>query len=161
MYKSCLPDEIKQLLFIELVDCISKPIALLNKTMEHGEILNDWKRANVSPIYKKGPRNRAENYRPVSLTSIICKLMEYFVKEAVMNHIIEEKLLSSKQYGFISRRSTTTQLLRYLDKCIETIVGGGIVDAIYLDFTKAFDSVPHHRLIVKLVSYGINGNILN
>ena len=110
---------------------------------------------------KEKPRNRAENYRPVSLTSIICKLMEYFVKEAVMNHIIEEKLLSSKQYGFISGRSTTTQLLRYLDKCIETIVDGGVVDAIYLDFAKAFDTVPHRRLIVKLESYGINGNILN
>ena len=128
VYKSYGPDEINPRLLIELVDCISKPIAiLLNKSMEHGEIPNDWKRANVSPIYKKGPRNRAENYRTMSLTSIICKLMEYFVKEAAMNHMIEEKLLSSKQYGFISGRSTTTQLLRYLDKCIETIVDGGVV----------------------------------
>ena len=110
---------------------------------------------------KKGLRNRAENYRPVSFPFTICKLMEYFVKEAVMNYIIEEKILSSKQYGFKSGRSTTTQLLRYLDKCIETIVDGGVVDVIYLDFAKAFDTVPHRRLIVKLESYGINGNILN
>ena len=162
VYKSCGPDEINPRLLIALVDCVSKPIALhLNKTMEHGEIPNGWKRAHVSPIYKKGLRNRAENYRPFSFPFIICKLMEYFVKEAVMNYIIEEKVLSSKQYGFISGRSRTTQLLRYLDKCIETIVDGGVIDDIYLDFAKAFDTVPHRRLIVKLESYGINGNILN
>ena len=119
VYKACGPDEINPRLLIELVDSISRPIALLlNETMKHGEIPKDWKLANVSPIYKKGAKNRAENCRPVSLT--------YFVKEAVMNHTIEEKLLSSKQYGFISGRSTTTQLLRYLDKCIETIIDGGV-----------------------------------
>ena len=75
--------------------------------MEHGQIPKDWKRANVSPIYKKGARCKAENYRSVSLPSILCKLMEFFVKEAVINHIIDEQLLSSKQYGLISERSTT------------------------------------------------------
>ena len=113
VYKSCGPDEINPRLLIELVDCISKLIALLlNKAMENGEIPNDWKRANVSPIYQKGPRNRAENYRTVSLTSIICKLMEYFVKKAVMNHIIEEKLLSCKQwiYKWKVNNNSTTQL---------------------------------------------------
>ena len=160
--KSCGPDDVHPRLLIELVDNISQPIALvLNKTMEHGEIPSDWKMAFVSPIYKKGARNRAENYRPISLTSIVCKIMESFIKEAVMNHIKVEKLLSPKQYGFISGRSTATQLLRYLDKCIETIVAGGVVDTIYLDFAKAFDTVPHRRLIGKLESYGINGNILN
>ena len=69
--------------------------------------------------------------------------------------------MSSKQYGFISGRSTTTQLLRYLDNCIETIVDGGVVYTIYLDFAEAFDTVAHRRLIVKLESYGLNGNILN
>ena len=63
------------------------------------------------------------------------------------------------QFGFISGRSTTTQLLNYLDKCIEVIVNGGVVDSVYLDFAKAFDSVPHKRLMMNIESYGIQGDI--
>ena len=85
--------------------------------------------------------------------------METFVKRKIMAHLIDLDLLSSKQFGFISGRSTTTQLLNYLDKCIEVIVNGGVVDSIYLDFAKAFDSVPHQRLIKKIESYGIQGDI--
>ena len=87
--------------------------------------------------------------------------MESLIKEAVMHHILSNKLLSPKQYGFISGRSTVTQLLRYLDKCVETMVKGGVTDTIYLDFAKAFDTVPHSRLITKLKAYGIDGAILN
>ena len=87
--------------------------------------------------------------------------MESFIKDVVMKHLNSENLLSCKQYGFISGRSTTTQLLSYLDKCIETIVTGGVVDTIYFDFAKAFDTVPHRRLLEKLSCYGISGNIIN
>ena len=159
--KSCGPDEIHPQILIELVDLISKRLALLlNKTMDEGCMPQDWKMVYVSPIFKKGARNKAENYRPISLTSIVGKLMEYFVKDSIMTHMRAENLLSSKQYGFINGRSTTTQLLSYLDKCIDTIVSGGIVDTIYFDFAKAFDSVPHERLLGKLKSYGINGKVL-
>ena len=157
--KSCGPDEIHPRLLQELVDIISEPIVcLMNKSMETGVIPLDWKKAYVSPIYKKGARNRAENYRPFSLTCILCKLMELFIKDVVMKHLKSENLLSCKQYGFISGRSTTTQLL---DKCIETIVTGGVVGTIYFDFAKAFDTVPHRRLLGKLTCYGISGNIIN
>ena len=160
--KSCGPDEIHPRLLTELSSHISKPIAfLLNKTIEYGKIPNDWKRAYVSPIFKKGARNRAGNYRPICLTSVVCKIMERFIKEEIMNHVTNNKLLSTKQYGFISGRSTTTQLLRYLDECINNIVDGGVVDTIYLDFAKAFDTIPHRRLLGKLDSYGIRGSILN
>ena len=114
----------------------------------------------VSPIFKKGARNKAENYRPISLTSIVCKLMESFAKDSIMTHMRAENFLSSKQYGFINGRSTTTQFLSYLDKCIDTIVSEGVVDTIYFDFAKAFDSVPHKKLLGKLKSHGINGKVL-
>ena len=78
-----------------------------------------------------------------------------------MKHLIDENLLSSKQYGFISGRSTTLQLLNYIDKCVKTIAEGGVINTIYFDFAKAFDSVPHRRLISKLESYGISGSVLN
>ena len=73
----------------------------------------------------------------------------------ILNH-----LLSEKQYGFISGRSTVRQLLKYLDICVTTMANGGVTDTIYLDFAKAFDTVPHSRLLGKLQAYGITGDIL-
>ena len=99
---------------------------------------------------KKGATNKAENYRPISLTSIVRKLMEYFVKDSIMTHLRAE--IPSKKYGFINGRSTTTQLLSYLDKCTDTIVSGRVVDTIYFEIAKAVDSVPHERLLDKLKS---------
>ena len=87
--------------------------------------------------------------------------MEYFIRQLIFEHLQTKRLLSSKQYGFINGRSTTTQLLYYLDHCIKSVVDGGVVDTIYLDFAKAFDTVPHRRLLGKLSAYGIQGNILN
>lgn len=160
--KSCGPDEVSPFLLIKLVDYLAKPLALLmNKTIQHGIIPNDWKKAFVSPIFKKGARNVAENYRPISLTSVVCKLMEKFIKEAVLKHLIENNLLSKKQFGFVSGRSTVTQLLQYLDTCADVIANGGVVDSIYLDFSKAFDTVPHRRLNIKLKAYGIEGKLLS
>ena len=78
-----------------------------------------------------------------------------------MKHLTELNLLSNKRYRFISGRTTTIQLLSYLEKCIHTIANDGVVDSIYLDFAKTFDSVPHRRLIDKLDSYGIKDNTLN
>ena len=77
-----------------------------------------------------------------------------------MTHMRAENLLSSKQYGFINGRPTTSQLLSYLDKCMDTIASGAVVDTISFDFAKAFDSVPHERLLGKLKSYGISGQVL-
>ena len=129
--KSRGPDEIHPQILIELVDLVSKPLALLlNKTTDEGCIPQDWKMAHVSSVFEKGARNWAENYRPISLTSIVRKLMESFVKDTIMTHMRAENLLSSKQYDFINGRSTTTQLLFYLNKCIDTIVSGGVADTI-------------------------------
>ena len=91
--KSCGPDDIHPRLLKELTHHISRPIALLlNKTMEDGEIPEEWKQANVSPIFKKGQKYLAENYRPISL--IVCKLMETFIKRELMTHLINLNLLS-------------------------------------------------------------------
>ena len=160
--KSSGPDEISPILLIKLIDYVASPLAMLmNTTIKHGILPKDWKKAFVSPIYKKGARNIAENYRPISLTSVVCKLMEKFIKDAVLNHLIENKLLSKKQFGFVCGRSTVTQLLNYVDKCAEIIANGGVVDSIYFDFSKAFDTVPHQRLSVKMKANGIEGKVLS
>ena len=159
--KSTGPDHIHPRLLKELAEHISNPITqLLNKTIKNQVIPTDWKMAFISPIFKKGSRNIASNYRPISLTCILCKLMEKFIRAKIMEHLQNENLLSTKQFGFINGRSTTIQLLNYLDECADIIAQGGVVDTIYLDFAKAFDTVPHQRLIGKLKSYGISGCIL-
>ena len=78
-----------------------------------------------------------------------------------MEHLMQENLLSDKQYGFINKRSTVTQLIHFIDKCCETTSQGKVVDCIYFDFAKAFDTVPHRRLQKKLECYGIVGPIFN
>ena len=89
--KSCGPDEIHPRMLIELADYIAEPVALLfNLTIKYGIIPEDWKWAYLSPIYKKGARSNGENYRPISLTSILCKIMEIFVRERLMHHLLEK-----------------------------------------------------------------------
>ena len=118
--KSCGPDQLHPRLLIELSDHIAAPVTrLFNSTLKTGVLPVDWKRAFITPIYKKGSRHLPENYRPISLTAILCKSMERFVRDQVVTHLLEEKLLSNKQYGFIAGRSTITQLLLYLDECIK------------------------------------------
>ena len=157
--KSLGPNEIHPRLLAELADFLSELVTLLfNKSILHGVLPREWKEAYISPIYKKGSNSYAENYRPISLTCTLSKLLESFVKE-VLNHLLEKMLLSKKQYGFISGRSTTTQLLKFLAKCMNTVVNGSVVDTIYFDFKKAFDTVPHRRLLGKLEAYGIKGKI--
>ena len=119
--------------------------------MDEGYIPQDWKMAHVSPKFKKGTRSKAENYRPLSLTSIVCKLMESFVKDSIMIHMRTENLLSSKQLGFINGRSTTTQLLSYLDKWIDTIVPGGV-------WMQYISTLPKHLILFLVKDFLVNPN---
>ena len=158
--KSCGPDDIHPRLLRELAEFICGPIShLMNMSLDQSVIPNDWKNANICPVFKKGSSRLPENYRPISLTCILCKMLESFIREPVMKHLLDNKLLSSKQYGFINGRSTTTQLLFYLDKCLKTVATGGVVDVIYFDFAEAFDTVPHQRLMKNIYAYGIRGKL--
>ena len=134
---------------------------MFNLTLTSGTIPSDWKIAEVRPIYKKGDKSAPGNYRPVSLTCIICKLMETFIKEALTDHLIDNDLLSNDQFGFVAGRSTVTQLLVTVEEWMNNLDNNLPTDAIYMDFAKAFDSVPHKRLLKKLEGYGIGGDVLN
>ena len=129
---------------------------LFNQILFLGEVPEERKMTNVSPIFKKGHRKVGANYRPVSLISITCRIME-----TILTHLKRNSLLSSRQFGFLGGRSTILQLLTFLDKCVEAISRGNVTDVVYLDFQKAFDTVPHKRLMVKFQACGICGVILD
>ena len=148
--KSCGPDELHPRMLKELAVELAAPMTkLFNQSLFLGEVPEEWKMANVSPIFKKGSRKVAANYRPVSLTSISCKIMEAAVRETILTHLKRNSPLSTRQFGFLGGRSSILQLLTFLDKCVDAISRGNITDVVYLDFQKAFDTVPHKRLMVK------------
>ena len=92
--------------------------------------------ANVTPIFKKGCRSDRKNYRPVSLTSIICKLLEGFIRDGVMKYLIENLLLFRDQHGFVPKKNCVTNLLMTLDFLTRELSRGNDVDEIMLDFSQ-------------------------
>ena len=161
MTKSPGPDKIHPRVLKEVATAIAKPLCLIfSSTMEKRKLPTIWKRANVSPIFKKGNRQLASNYRPVSLTCILCKLQESMTRDDIIAHMNANGLISNKQFGFISGRSTILQLLHVVEEWTDILESGGTIDVCYMDFMKAFDKVPYRRLLEKAKSYGIDGDIL-
>ena len=112
------------------------------------------------PIHKKGSHYLASNYRPVSLTSTIVKVMESIIKTNVLEHLTSNNLLTSYQFAYLRGHSCTTQLLHVMDILTKSLDQGVPVDVIYMDLKKAFDTVLHKRLLYKIEYYGITGNLL-
>ena len=160
--KSMGPDGIPGLILKTLSDELCQPLCnIFNKSLSEGIVPKEWKCAEVTSIFKKGNRSDPGNYRPVSLTSIICKVLESFVRDQVMKYMEDNNFFSDCQHGFRRCRSCVTQLLDAMNDYTDFIENGDSIDVIYLDFRKAFDTVPHKRLINKLKAYGVNGPILD
>ncbi len=141
-------DKMHPTLLKELNQELSKPLSLIfRKSLEEAKVPDDWKKARVSAIHKKGSRAQAGNYRPVSITSIVCKILEKIVRNHIMSHFKDNKLFTKKQFGFMGGRSTSLQLLKVLDLWTEALDQGYDIDCIYMDYQKAFDTVPHRRLL--------------
>jgi hypothetical protein len=121
----------------------------------------EWKSANVTPIFKKGTRSEPGNYRPVSLTSVCCKLLESILRDELMKHLTANCLLNPSQHGFMPGKSCTTNLLEFMEKMTSVIDAGQPFDVVFLDFAKAFDKVPRERLLEKLRAHGVRGRALN
>ena len=153
-------DGIPPKLLMETVEQISIPLArIFNLSLKEGVVPFEWKEANIIPLFKKGSRNKSENYRPVSLTSVICKLLERLIKDHMVDFLVKHKLLNSSQHGFLKARSCLTNMLCFLEEITKWIDVGSPVDIIYLDFQKAYDKVPHQRLLLKLKAHGIGVSI--
>ena len=120
----------------------------------------DWRVANITPIFKKGAKKDPANYRPVSLTSQVVKIFERLIKAKIMNFLEVNLLINNSQHGFRSKRSCLTNLLEFMEIVLNHVDEGRPVDVIFLDFQKAFDKVPHIRLLEKIKAHGIRGDVL-
>ena len=150
------PDRLYSTVLREVADEIARPLSIIfQDSMINGEVPISWKQANVTPIFKKGRRNLPNNYRPVSLTSQVGKLMEAIIRDAIVDHLREHELIKGSQHGFCKGRSCLTNLLTVLEHITKYVDEGYPVDVVYLDFSKAFDRVPHARLVNKLRAHGI------
>ena len=142
----------------ETVEQICTPLApVFNMSLQEGIEPLEWKEANIIPLLKKGSKNKSVNYRPVSLTSVICKVLETIIRDQ-MDFLIKHKLINPSQHGFLKARSCLTNLLCFFEKITKCVDEGSPVDVIYFDFQKAFDKVPHQRLILKLKSHGMGNS---
>ena len=131
---------------------------LFCQSYQHGTLPSHWTHALVCPIYKKGKKSEPVNYRPVSLTAIPCKIMEHCIVSNIWSHLNKHSIITSKQHGFRRGMSCETQLIEATYDWTNILnKGKGQIDVILLDFSKAFDVVPHHRLLMKLYMYGITG----
>ena len=135
-------------------------VLLFQASLDQGILPKEWKHAYVSPIYKKGDRSLPVNYRPVSLTCTCCKVMEHIVYSSVIKHFESNGILSEAQHGFRKHHSCITQLVEAVHDFADALDKGQQLDAVTLDFSKAFDKVPHRRLCKKLFHYGIQGKLL-
>ena len=116
---------------------------LYNESINSGIVPEDWKRANVTPLFKKGKKSDVNNYRPVSLTSQLCKILEKIIKRHIDQYLNLNDLISNSQHGFRDGKSCLTNLLQLNDYVTRLLDENIPVDILYLDFSKAFDKVPH------------------
>ena len=130
-------------------------------SLEKGIVPSEWKEINITPLFKKGSRNKPENYRPVSSTSVVCNLLETLIRDHMVEFLVKHKLINTSQHGFLKERSCLTNLLCFFEEISKWVDSGSPVDVIYLDFQKAFDKVPHQRLLLKLKAHGIGNDVIN
>jgi hypothetical protein len=123
-------------------------------------IPTSWKISNVTPIHKGGSRQVVSNYRPISVTSCCCRILERFIRKNLSEYLSIHHIITDTQHGFVPRKSTETILLNFYDYVTDKVDNNMVVDAIFFDLSKAFDTIPHAMLVTRLYYYGISGKAL-
>ena len=161
-HKASGPDNIPTRLLIMVAEEIALMLTTIFQTwLDSATVPADWREALITPLYEKGPSNIPANYRPVSLTSVVSKMLEHVIFSSTMKHLNSHKILTPSQHGFRSKRSCETQLIATIQGIAKNLKSGkDRVDVILLDFAKAFDKVPFQRRLLKSSFYGIRDNTL-
>ena len=160
--KAVGPDLVHNKVLIATAEVICEPLTyLFNRSLTEGKFPACWKRAHVTPIFKKGNKQECGNYRPISLLSCIGKVLEKYVQSHVFSYLMENNLLTTAQSGFIPQDSTVYQLTSIYDDFCKFLDDKTTAQVIFFDISKAFDKVWHRALLYKLSALGIRGQLLD
>ncbi|GCB73634.1 hypothetical protein scyTo_0002714 [Scyliorhinus torazame] len=132
---------------------------IFGSSLSSGDVPEDWRIANVVPLFKKGSKGNPGNYRLVSLTSVVGKLLERILRDRIYSHLEANGCINERQHGFVKGRSCLTDFIEFFEEVTKIIDAGRAVDVVNMDFSEDFDKVPHGRLVQKVKSHGIRGEL--
>lgn len=159
--KASGPDGISPRVLKRCAQAISPYLYLIyTQSLATSVLPDDWKVAHVVPIHKGGPKKDVSNYRPISLTSILCKIIEHVFYSQIVSHLNANNLIISEQHGFCKGLSCTTQLAEFFHELVSGIDERRQTDCIFLDFRKAFDTVSHSLLLQKLKIFNLDSTVI-
>ena len=151
-----VPDGLPGVILKNCAENIALPLAaLFNLFLKNGKVPSVFREGYVIPLPKKAPYSDPGNYRPITITSQVCRVNERIIATHLLDFCIKKKIIPDCQFGFRPQRSTTLQIALCRERWFQALERNQCVDVVYLDFAKAFDSVPHNLLLLKLQKIGV------